>query len=415
MAWFGRIEARCESSKRPISYVIEGDRLSRLLLNILILAFLIGLVLLASCSEEDTTAPPLSEPPTILSQGVFEVNHQGGLFEGWIDNHGRSTVCWFDYGKDISFGARTPNLAVDAMEDSARVEYRINWLDPETLYWWRFVAVAGTDTVFASETTFTTMMQPNEPPNTHATFVPHEPSPVHFYWTGSDVDGVVAGYRWRLSDNGLSGVDVPDTLGLPWNFTTVTDSFFAVSADVPMPREPGETGPRIFFRPHTFWIKAVDNLGLEDPSPYRIAFTTFTEAPEVLVTTSPSVDPNPDGCLELPLPITFTWAASDSDSPPETMLEVRTLLVNLSDLGIEACLTREEYEELDPLSAVDESMWSEWQEYDPQSLIQPTFVLGPQHQGGRYLFAAIARDGAGAWTDELAWGANVWQVEVLPD
>ena len=89
--------------------------------------------------------------------------------------------------------------------------------------------------------------------------------------------------------------------------------------------------------------------------------------------------------------------------------------MNLFDLGIDACLTRDEYEELDPLTAVDEALWSEWVEYDPQAQDQPTFALGPQHLGGRYLFAAMARDEAGAWTEELTWGSNVWLVEVLQD
>ncbi len=89
--------------------------------------------------------------------------------------------------------------------------------------------------------------------------------------------------------------------------------------------------------------------------------------------------------------------------------------MGLSDVGLGACLTQVEYEALEPLSAVDESWWSDWQEYDPQSHVQPGFSLGPQHVGGRFLFAAMARDEAGAWTEELAWGSNVWQVEVLPD
>jgi hypothetical protein len=64
---------------------------------------------------------------------------------------------------------------------------------------------------------------------------------------------------------------------------------------------------------------------------------------------------------------------------------------------------------------VDEAQWSAWQEYDPASPVPPALDLGPEHVGGRYLFAARARDGAGAWTVDLVWGDNVWQVEVLPD
>ena len=388
----------------------------RSLLIILLSAFLAGLVLLASCSEDDSTEPQLLKPPAILGQDVSDVTHQGVTLGGWVDGHGRSTVCWFDYGNDTTFGARTPDLVVGDVAGTVRVEYDLTELDPDKAHWWRLAAVAGNDTAFAADTTFTTLMAPNERPDTRTTHAPLGNNLVHFYWTGSDLDGAVVGYRWRLSDNALGGtIDEPDTLGLPWNFTAVTDSVFAVSADQPAPRDPADTGPRMFFRVHTFWIKAVDDLGAEDPTPAQVTFTTITEAPEVVVAVSPAVDPMPDGCLELPLPVFFTWTASDSDSPEEALLEVRTLLVSLSDLGFDACLTQAEYEALDPLAAVDEALWSDWQEYDPQSQVQPTLDLGPQHLGGRFLFAAMARDGAGAWTEELAWGYNVWQVEVLPD
>lgn len=388
----------------------------RSLLIILISGVLVGLVLLSSCSEENTTAPQPLNPPAILGQDVSDVTHQSVTLGGWLDGNGRSTACWFDYGDDTTFGARTPDLDAGDMAGPVRVEYNLTWLDSDKVHWWRLVAVAGDDTAFAADTTFTTLIAPNEQPNTQTIHAPLENNLVHFYWTGSDPDGAVTGYRWRLSDNGQAGtIDEPDTLGLPWNFTTVTDSVFAVSADQPAPHDPDETGPRIFFRVHTFWIKAVDDLGAEDPSPAQVTFTTTTEAPEVEVAVSSSVDPMPDGCLEVHLPAFFTWTASDSDSPADALLEVRTLLVSLSDLGINACLTQAQYEGLDPLAAVDETLWSDWQEYDPDSSVRPTFDLGPQHLGERYLFAAMARDGAGAWTEELAWGSNVWQVEVLSD
>lgn len=388
----------------------------RLSLKILISMALAGLVLLASCSEEDSTTPPRLKPPAILGLDVSDVTHQGATLGGWVDGNGRLTTCWFDYGNDITYGARTPGLVAGDMAGPVRVEYNLTGLDSDKVYWWRMVAVAGDDTVFAADSTVTTLMVPNELPHTQTTHAPLENNLVHFYWTGNDPDGSVIGYRWRLSDNGQAGfIDEPDTLGLPWNFITVTDSVFAVSADQPAPREPEDTGPRIFFGVHTFWIKAVDNLGAEDPTPAQVTSTTTTEAPEIVVAVSPEVEPMPDGCLEFLLPASFTWTASDSDSPVGALLEVRTLLVNLSDLGLDVCLTQAEYEALDPLAAVDEALWSDWQEYDPQSQVQPTLDLGPQHVGGRFLFAAMARDGAGAWTEDLAWGYNVWQVEVLPD
>lgn len=380
----------------------------RLLLIVLIATLPAGLVLVSSCASDDPAEPPLPVPPEILGQDVSGVDHQGATLGGWVDGHGRATSCWFDYGNDVTYGARTPVLDAGDQAGPVRVAHDLTGLAPTKVHWFRMVAVAGDDTASAIDTTFVTLAPPNEPPMTQTIHAPLEGNLVHFYWTGNDPDGEVMGFRWRLSDNGLDGtIDVPDTLGLPWHSTTVTDSVFAVSADQP--------GTPLFAQVHTFWVKAVDNLGVEDPTPAHVTFTAVTEPPTTAVALLPAAGPLPDGCLALPLPVAFTWAASDPDGPAGALLEVRTLLVGLSDLGLSECLTEAEYEALDPLAAVDEAQWSDWQEYDPGSHIQPALALGPEHVGGRYLFAAMARDVAGAWTDELTWGGNVWQVEVLPD
>ena len=31
---------------------------------------------------------------------------------------------------------------------------------------------------------------------------------VEFHWTGADPDGKIAGYEWKISDNGFDGIDV---------------------------------------------------------------------------------------------------------------------------------------------------------------------------------------------------------------
>lgn len=381
-------------------------------------ALLLCFVLLSSCSDDGATGPSIAEPPEVLGQDVSVVGHGSVWLGGWVEGHGRPTVCWFEFGHEFAHDLRTPELDAGAAAGPVRVEYQLTGLIPDTEHWWRLVAVAGGDTVSAADTTFTTLAPPNMSPETRLTSPPLlGDTVVHFYWTGSDADGAVVGFRWRLSDDGLdASIDEPDTLGLPWHFTTATDSVFAVSADLPgTPPDPIDGGPWLFAQSHTFWIKAVDDLGAEDPTPARISLTAVTEAPGIAVVVLPESGPMPDGCLDLPLPVQFTWAATDPDGPPDAVLEVRTLLVDLTDLGIAACLSQAEYEALDPLAAVDDALWSPWQEYDPGSQTQPALVLGPQHVGGRYLFAAMARDGAGAWTRELAWGGNVWQVEVLPD
>lgn len=257
--------------------------------GILVLVLLACPVLLASCSDDGSTVPSPPEPPVILGQDVSGIDHQSVTLGGWVDGRGRPTVCWFDYGNDITYGARTPDLDVGAVAGPVRVEYALTGLDSDKSHWWRLVAVAGEDTASAADSTFVTLPVPNEPPMTQVTHAPLGDNRFHMYWTGNDPDGVVVGFRWRLSDNGLDGtIDVPDTLGLPWHFTTATDSVFAVSAEQPgAPSDPDDGGPALFAQVHTFWIKAVDNRGADDPTPAYITFTAVAEAPGIVVVVPP--------------------------------------------------------------------------------------------------------------------------------
>ena len=258
-------------------------------LGIVIPVLLACPVLLASCSGDDSTAPPVPEPPMILGQDVAGIDHQSATLGGWVDGHGRPTVCWFDYGNDIAYGARTPDIDAGAAAGPVRVEHELTWLDPDKTHWWRLVAVAGGDTVFAADSTFVTLPVPNEPPMTQVTHAPLGDNRFHMYWTGNDPDGVVVGFRWRLSDNGLDGtIDVPDTLGLPWHFTTATDSIFVVPADQAGGRaDPDDGGPALLVQVHTFWIKAVDNRGADDPTPAYITFTAVAGTPGMGVAVPP--------------------------------------------------------------------------------------------------------------------------------
>ena len=87
---------------------------------------------------------------------------------------------------------------------------------------------------------------PNAAPDTRVTGQPptllEASYAVEFRWTGSDPDGRIRGYQWKMSDNGVDGISPQDTLTVdpltgavlhPWHFTTGTDSTFLVLADQP--------------------------------------------------------------------------------------------------------------------------------------------------------------------------------------
>lgn len=110
---------------------------------------------------------------------------------------------------------------------------------------------------------------------------------VHLYWFGSDPDGAVAGFEWRL----LNPASPADT---NWRFTRLTDSLFTVLTPN------GYTDTR-------FTVRAVDDAGARDPDPPIQAFEFSNQAPTVLLLRKP-----------LPSDTTFatvsvTWTGSDAD------------------------------------------------------------------------------------------------------
>lgn len=132
---------------------------------------------------------------------------------------------------------------------------------------------------------------PNSRPDTRITGQPptllEASFAVDLYWTGSDPDGLVVGYEWKISNNGTDGISPRDTLTTdpltgavlhPWRFTAASDTTFMVLADQDSFARDEHSEPRSF-RTHSFFIRAVDNNGAVDPTPAYISFTSTTIVP----------------------------------------------------------------------------------------------------------------------------------------
>jgi hypothetical protein len=100
----------------------------------------------------------------------------------------------------------------------------------------------------------------NRPPRTFLVAAPPESGSfsyrIHLYWRGEDPDGFISGFLWSWDDSSVNA----------FRFTTKTDSIFeltvndsATIAGAPTNTPPGTS------RAHTFFIRAVDNLGKPDP------------------------------------------------------------------------------------------------------------------------------------------------------
>lgn len=96
---------------------------------------------------------------------------------------------------------------------------------------------------------------------------------IHLYWRGEDPDGYVVGFLWSWDDSSIGA----------FRYTTRTDSIFELAVNDSETVVGGVGNPQTS-RYHTFYIRAVDNLGKPDPSLTmfnRRLFNAETEIPRV--------------------------------------------------------------------------------------------------------------------------------------
>ena len=153
----------------------------------------------------------------------------------------------------------------------------------------------------------------NRPPQTYLVGAPAESASasyrVHLYWRGEDADGYVAGFLWSWDDS---------TVGA-FRFTTKTDSVFELEVNDSLSlvgggtgnQQPGQT------KNHTFYIRAVDNLGKADPGLAvfnRRVIQASTQVPIVRFVGALPAAPSPlldTLCDHTPFKI--CWTGSDPD------------------------------------------------------------------------------------------------------
>ncbi len=270
---------------------------------------------------------------------------------------------------------------------------------------------------------------PNSLPDTRVTARPPDVLEagfvVEFYWTGDDSDGRIAGYQWKMSDNGTDGISLQDTLTYdpatgdtlnPWVFTASTDSTFLVTAD--MSDFPGDPeGYDRSWQTHSFWVRAVDEDGGVDPTPAYVSFNATTLLPTVTVTGPLGIRGQDEG-VGMPSTVTFLFDGEDSDFETGTPTSVRYLWKRAIMPSGEYANTRPEFErEIEHLVAFDDSLWSNWIPYDTNDDERRISLPNQPSTDGNgeqiyYLFAVQARDTAGAVSVGRGYGSEVANVYI---
>jgi hypothetical protein len=130
---------------------------------------------------------------------------------------------------------------------------------------------------------------------------------IHLYWRGEDPDGYVVGFLYSWDDSSIGA----------FRFTSRTDSIFELAVNDSESIVSGVGNPQTS-RYHTFFIRAVDNLGKPDPSLTifnRRLFNAQTEVPQVTfvgdipnLSDSAAIDTLCDKA-----PFTVCWTGFDPD------------------------------------------------------------------------------------------------------
>lgn len=246
---------------------------------------------------------------------------------------------------------------------------------------------------------------PNANPDTRLTGQPptllEASFEVRFYWTGTDPDGRVAGYQWKVSDNGTDGISPRDTLTHdpltgaevnPWRFTNSTDSTFVVLADLPGFPGDNPADPRSF-RSHSLFVRAVDETGAVDPTPAHISFTSTTLVPSARVE-YPRLDDRE--AQRAPRTVNIGWSGYDEDFAQHTPTRVRYLWRDAVAPDGTVILVRDQYRRYyDEMIVFDSPEWSPWFDYDPDE--ENREVPFDRNEPGEFFFFAVqVADTAGA-------------------
>ncbi|MBK9303007.1 MAG: hypothetical protein IPM94_03705 [bacterium] len=251
---------------------------------------------------------------------------------------------------------------------------------------------------------------------------------VHFYWTGSDPDGRIRGYQWKMTANGDDGISIRDTLTVdpatgdtlnPWRFTTASDSTFVVTADrqgfeddVILP-EPMQR----FYQPHTLIVRSIDDHGGVDPTPAMITFTATTLSPSIRVTSPPTLLGSRTEAQTVPPRFIIGWTGTDMDYELGNPVQVRYLyktsdIANASGVGRHYVYTKYEFDQVvDSLVTFDDPQWSDWIPYEQNPSDRRQTFEGSKRDANNniiyYLFALQAKDIAGAVSLDRGYFSSV--------
>ncbi len=245
-----------------------------------LLAWLLVVGLLtASCTETGPEKPFVNTPPETQITGISIGAVTTVYFAGRDDD---GTIDGYEWCFD---GGGWSDMSASTQFDTALV-----YDDPEELH--TFMVRAVDDDGSTDETPAEVSFGPSASgvvtaaPETEMTGGPPSGdmtgTAVLFSWAGSDVDGTVSAFLFAM-DNTSAWTEMGAAI-TSWTYTALAKG------------------------PHTFYVKARDNLGMEDPSPAQVSFVVKDDffVPELLQTAGPATKGGWFVGADLP----FGWAGN---------------------------------------------------------------------------------------------------------
>jgi len=273
-----------------------------------------------------------------------------------------------------------------------------------------FVALAGLVCLGAcASDTLSGDQVKNQPPNVWLSSGPPEGSTgtysVQLFWGGWDPDGEIDYYEFLVTDNTTGVFDPDDTTGVAWTPVYSNDSTFVFSADSLAETATDQTA--LFKRSHTFFIRAVDEVGLRSKEPAYRSFTSTTISPEVRITTPAAI--LGITAADMPPISTLVWEATDyvdSENNKQEPDSVQWAMVSTAPYNFSYAQTIE-YLRNNP-HAPD---WYPWSWYRAPQDSGKSWTTPPL-EFGDYVFAIRAKDEAGAVTPVLEEPVNVRRIKI---
>ena len=272
----------------------------------------------------------------------------------------------------------------------------------------------------------------NRPPETTLASGPRDltqstPYIVELYWSGKDPDGTIDHYDFILVDHpaarsGFGAQDsttnvvitVPDVDDPRWVGTSATDSVFVTIADTlrrdPQPgpsEDAGTVRDTPFERWHTFFVRAVDNQGLPDPTPDHRTFNSTNIAPTVRLL--PPI--RPAKVFAAPSTVVFNWDGEDALGTGGTQNPVAARWVIIpSRVNVRSDFLSFPDSLYDlPRRGDHQFSWSPWARWDAsdgsgrRAVVRGLIERGQSLDVGYYIFAVQAMDEGGAVTPVFDW------------